>query len=111
MLPIWAQWLSLIGVIGVLITVVSIAVGGWLKVVRRLDRMDLRLDRIDDSIQQIRLQGNSHLSITGSLVTALFNQGAISAGGVLGHNPKLRGSWRGFHRPQQPIDSRAVREA
>ena len=57
-----------------LVTVVTIGIG----MARRFDRIDSRLDQIEHSIDQIRLQGNGHLALTGSLVTALNRQGAIS---------------------------------
>ena len=92
-LPIWAQWLSPIGVMVGLVTIVFGAVAAWFKIVRRLDR-------IEHSIEQIRVQGNGHLSIIGSLVTALNRRGVISAeefgsiiqnfvsiGGVIPPNP------------------------
>lgn len=81
----WAQWLSLSGVVAVLITVVSITIVTWIAVARKFDAIDRRFDRIESrfdrmeySIEQIRVQGNGHLALTGSLVTALSRQGLIS---------------------------------
>ena len=71
MLPLWAQWLSLGGVVALVISGISAAVVTWFKVVRRLDRIERSLD-------QVRHQGNGHLAMTGSLVNALNRQGVIT---------------------------------
>ena len=81
-IPVWAQWFFGGGVL----TIIVGAVGGWIKLARPLDRMDLqfdrvdtRLERLDQHIEQLRIQGNGHLSLTGSLVAALNRNQAINA--------------------------------
>jgi len=62
MLPMWAQWISVIGVIAGLITAHFVAIGAWISVVRKFDRIDSRFDRvearfdlIEHAIDQIRV--------------------------------------------------------
>tara|TARA_B100000378_G_scaffold213288_1_gene176345 strand:- start:113 stop:631 length:519 start_codon:yes stop_codon:yes gene_type:complete len=82
----WAQWISVIGVIAGLITALFVAIGAWISVARKFDRIDSRFDRvearfdlIEHAIDQIRVQGNGHLALTGSLVTALTRNQLISS--------------------------------
>lgn len=73
MLPIWGQWLLGSGVIGLFISVLSLIVGAvaaWVRINRRLDRMEW-------SLEQIRVQTNGHLVVTGSLVSALSATGVL----------------------------------
>lgn len=65
----WAQWISVIGVIAGLITALFVAIGAWISVARKFDRIDSRFDRvearfdlIEHAIDQIRVQGNGHLA-------------------------------------------------
>ena len=65
MLPMWAQWISVIAVIAALF----VAIGAWISVARKFDRIDSRFDRvearfdlIEHAIDQIRVQGNEHLA-------------------------------------------------
>ena len=69
-----------------LITALFVAIGAWISVARKFDRIDSRFDRvearfdlIEHAIDQIRVQGNGHLALTGSLVTALTRNQLISS--------------------------------
>jgi O-antigen ligase len=55
MVPLWAQWLFGSGIIGLFISVLSLIVGAvvaWVRINRRLDRMEWTLEQINTQYEE-----------------------------------------------------------
>ena len=75
MLPLWAQWvIGISSISGVFVALVS----GFYTLSRRLNNIDRRIDRLVQSVDQVRTQGNNSLKLLGSLVSTLVSRGNLS---------------------------------